>query len=68
MGTRRSAYKNINKHMTYRDLLSSLDLFEDDQLDMLVMIDVDDEKYGVKKIEVQDGSDQLEDGHPYLII
>ena len=54
--------------MTYRELLSEIELLEEDQLDMIVMIDVDEEFYDVKELDVQELDDRLKDGHPYLVI
>ena len=54
--------------MTYRELLETIDEFEDDQLDMPVMVDVDDEFYHIDKITVQDKDDRVPDGQPYFTL
>ena len=54
--------------MTYQELVDSLSELEDDQLALPVMIDVDDEYYGIKSVLVQEKDDRLEDGHPYLVV
>ena len=54
--------------MTYRQLLTELEGFEEDQLDMNVTVDIDEEFFNVKTIAEQEGQDQLVDGHPYFVI
>jgi|10_taG_2_1085330.scaffolds.fasta_scaffold00527_21 hypothetical protein len=52
--------------MTYKALLSELHDLDDDQLDMPILALVDDEFYPVTELTVQEGSDRLEDGYPYI--
>ena len=54
--------------MTYQELLDILDELEEDQLQMLVMIDIDDEYYNIKTVDVQDKDDRIKDGQPYLTV
>jgi|TARA_Y100000310_G_C19976183_1_gene487691 hypothetical protein len=42
--------------------------FEEDQLDMPVMVDIDDEFYPTNTIEICDSTNRLEDGHPYITV
>mgnify|MGYP003153797113 CR=1 FL=1 len=54
--------------MTYRELLERLTELEEEQLAESVMASVDNEMYLVTTVQVQEGDDQLRDGHPYLEI
>ena len=54
--------------MRYFDLLEQLQDLEEEQLDQPVMATVDDEFYRVTSLKVQDGQEQLSDGHPFLEI
>ena len=52
--------------MKYHELLESLQALEEEQLDHPVMAIVDEEFYRVVDLRVQDGQDQLSDGHAFL--
>jgi hypothetical protein len=54
--------------MTYYELLESLQALEEEQLDHPVMAIVDEEFYKVVSLRVQEGQDQLSDGHAFLEI
>ena len=54
--------------MRYFDLLEQLQDLEEEQLDQQIMATVDDEFYRVIKLNIQDGQEQLSDGHPFLEI
>mgnify|MGYP003628014445 FL=1 len=54
--------------MTYQELLDILNELEDDQLQMSVMIDIDEEYYNVKAVDVQDKDDRIKDGQPYFTV
>ena len=54
--------------MTYRQLLDAIDEFEDEQLDLPVMVDIDEEFFDVKRVTVQENDDRLQDGHPYFVV
>lgn len=52
--------------MKYNELLEKLQDLEEEQLDQPVMATVDEEFYRVIEFDIQDGQDQLSDGHPFL--
>jgi len=54
--------------MKYYELLESLQALEEEQLDHPVMAIVDEEFYKVVSLQVQEGQDQLSDGHAFLEI
>jgi hypothetical protein len=58
----------MNTDMTYQELLDILNELEDDQLQMSVMIDIDEEYYNVKAVDVQDKDDRIKDGQPYFTV
>jgi len=54
--------------MTYQELQDILNELEEDQLQMLAMIDIDDEYYNIKAVDVQEKNDRIDDGQPYFTV